>query len=35
MQETFESNQLNTLVMEYVKQYGLKKLICCINITSL
>ena len=26
MQETFESNQLNTLVMEYVKQYGLKNL---------
>ena len=34
-QETFELNQFDILVMEYVKQYGLKKLICCINITSL
>lgn len=34
-QETSESNPFDTLVMEYVKQYGLKKLICCINITLL
>lgn len=34
-QETSRSNPFDTIVMEYVKQYGIKKLICCINITSL
>lgn len=34
-EEYIELNHLDALVMEYVKQYGLDKLFCCINITSL
>lgn len=28
-------NELDRLVLDYVKEYGLEKLICCINITTL
>lgn len=30
-----ELSQLDKLVLEYTKEYGLEKLICCINITTL
>ena len=30
-----ELSQLDKLVLDYTKEYGLEKLICCINITTL